>query len=63
MKNTIKIDLPKHGNTLYMIAYTSDGKVGIDYTSNMAELLELLIYHEKHSDDFQVYSIGGKDNE
>lgn len=62
MKNTIKIDLPKHGNTLYMINYSSDGIAGLDYTTNMAELLELLIYHEKHSDSFQVYTIGGKDD-
>jgi hypothetical protein len=61
MKNTIKIDLPKHGNTLYMINYSSDGIAGLDYTTNMAELLELLVYHEKHSDSFQVYTIGGKD--
>lgn len=61
MKNTIKIDLPKHGNTLYMINYSADGIAGLDYTTNMAELLELLIYHEKHSDSFQVFTIGGKD--
>lgn len=61
MKNTIKIDLPKHGNTLYMINYSSDGIAGLDYTTSMAELLELLIYHEKHSDNFQVFTIGGKD--
>lgn len=61
MKNVIKLEVPKHGNTLYMIAYSYEGVAGVDYTSNMAELLELLVYHEKHSDHFQVYSIGGKD--
>jgi hypothetical protein len=61
MKNTIKIDLPKYGNTLYMIAFSVDGVVGVDYTSNMAELLELLVYHEANSDHFQVYTIGDKD--
>ena len=62
MKNTIKIEMPKHGNILYMITYTSEGVVGMDYTTNMAELLELLVYHEKYSDHFQVYTIGGKDD-
>lgn len=58
MKNTIKIEMPKYGNTLYMITYSSDGIAGLDYTTNMAELLELLVHHENHSDHFQVYTIG-----
>ena len=62
MKNTIKIEMPKHGNTLYMINYSSEGIAGLDYTTNMAELLELLVYHEKYSDHFQVFTIGGKDD-
>jgi hypothetical protein len=61
MKNTIKLEMPKYGNTLYMINYSSNGIAGMDYTTNMAELLELLMHHEKFSDDFQVYTIGGKD--
>jgi hypothetical protein len=61
MKNTIKLEMPKYGNTLYMINYSSNGIAGMDYTTNMAELLELLMYHEKFSDDFQVFTIGGKD--
>lgn len=61
MKNTIKIEMPRHGNTLYMITFTIDGVVGMDYTTNMAELFEMLRYHETHSDHFQVYTIGGKD--
>jgi hypothetical protein len=62
MKNTIKLEMPKYGNTLYMINYSSNGIAGMDYTTNMAELLELLMYHEKFSDDFQVFTIGGKDD-
>jgi hypothetical protein len=62
MKNTIKIEMPKHGNTLYMINYSYEGIAGLDYTTNMAELLELLVYHEKYSDHFQVFTIGGKDD-
>jgi hypothetical protein len=62
MKNTIKLEMPKYGNTLYMINYSSNGIAGMDYTTNMVELLELLMYHEKFSDDFQVFTIGGKDD-
>jgi hypothetical protein len=62
MKNTIKLEMPKYGNTLYLINYSSNGIAGMDYTTNMAELLELLMYHEKFSDDFQVFTIGGKDD-
>ena len=62
MNNEVKIVelvVPKK-NKLYMIAYSTDGVVGLDYTSNMAEFFELLRYHDTHSDSYNVYSIANK---
>lgn len=47
-------------NKLYMIAYSTDGVVGLDYTTNMAEFFDLLRYHDTHSDSYNVYSIANK---
>ena len=46
------------GNTLYLIAYTDwCGQNGLDYTTNLIELKELLEYHEKHDSSFQVFKV------
>jgi hypothetical protein len=46
-------------NDTYIIAYINDdtGELGIDYTTNLAELLELKLFHEKYSVSYQVIKI------
>jgi hypothetical protein len=41
----------------YAIAYSSEGVAGLDLTSNLAELLTLVVYHDKHSDSYDVYKL------
>ena len=59
MKTINEIKLSKYNDALYMISYYNgnDYEVGVDYTSNLAELLDLLTHHEKHSTSYQVFKI------
>jgi hypothetical protein len=41
----------------YVIVHSLDGMVGMDYTTNLAEFLDLLTWHEKYSDSWDVYKI------
>lgn len=41
----------------YVIVHSLDGVVGMDYTSNLAEFLDLLVWHEKYSDSWDVYKL------
>jgi hypothetical protein len=50
-----------YDNTLYIINYNLDGVVGVDYTTNMAELLNLIDWHATHSDDYAVISVRNTD--
>jgi hypothetical protein len=63
MKNMIILPHTKKGNSLYLISYCADGVCGMDYTENLAELLNLMVHHDKHSDNYDVYKIQGVDNE
>jgi hypothetical protein len=46
-------------NDTYIIAYINavTNELGIDYTNNLAELLELRLYHDTHSETYQVIKI------
>jgi hypothetical protein len=63
MKNMIILPHTKNGNSLYLIGYCADGVCGMDYTENLAELLNLMVHHDKYSDNYDVYKIQGVDNE
>lgn len=54
-----ELKLNKYDEALYMISYYNDNdyKVGVDYTHNLAELLDLLVYHAKNSVSYQVFKI------
>jgi hypothetical protein len=41
----------------YVIVYSSEGVAGMDYTTNLVELLELLVHHDKYSDSYDVYKL------
>lgn len=56
-KTIVELKMPNYDNTLYIINYTFDGVVGVDYTTNMAELLNLIDWHATHSDDYAVISV------
>jgi hypothetical protein len=62
MKNITELPHTKKGNSLYLISYCADGVCGMDYTENLADFLELLVYHDKHSDNYDVYKINGDNN-
>ena len=59
MKALTEIKINKYDDALYMISYYNDNddEVGVDYTSNLAELLNLLVYHAKNSSSYQVFKI------
>jgi hypothetical protein len=59
MKPLTELKLSKYDDALYIIAYVKDdmAEVGVDYTSNMAELLNLLDYHAKNSNSYEVIKI------
>lgn len=61
MKALTEIKINKYDEALYMISYYNDNdypyEVGVDYTSNLAELLDLLVHHAKHSSSYQVFKI------
>lgn len=44
-------------NDTYIIAYISDSGLGVDYTTSLLELKDLLEYHDKNSDDFRVLKL------
>lgn len=56
-KTIVELKMSNYDNTLYIINYTFDGVVGVDYTTNMAELLNLIDWHATHSDDYAVISV------
>lgn len=59
MKPLTELKLSKYEDALYLIAYVKDdmGEVGVDYTSNIAELLNLLDFHAKNSNSYEVIKI------
>jgi hypothetical protein len=60
-KTIIELKMSAYDNTLYIINYNLDGVVGVDYTTNMAELLNLIDWHATHSDDYAVISVRNTD--
>jgi hypothetical protein len=59
--DVVELKVDKYNNTIYIINYTIDGVVGTDYTTNMAELLNLVDWHASHSDDYMVISVRNND--
>jgi hypothetical protein len=59
MKALTELKLSKYDSPLYLISYVNDdtGEVGVDYTSNLAEFLELLDFHAKHSSDYKITKV------
>jgi hypothetical protein len=52
----------KYGNPLYIIVYTDDNGGGMDYTTNMAEYLSLVLFHQEHSTSYEVLKVLMEDN-
>lgn len=45
-------------NDLYLIAYGNEnGEINLDYTTNLAELLTLMTYHERNTEHYKIIKI------
>jgi hypothetical protein len=52
----------KYGNPLYIIVYTDNNGGGMDYTTSVAEYLNLLVFHHEHSTSYEVLKVLMEDN-